>query len=106
MGFSGPAAASRTVAGINDTMNQSTSTPEPDDLSNEVWTMDDVTAFLRITPAQVRRLMGVDQTFPMPAQVSPRVWRWERAAVQEWLRSGSEQEWRGGSEPRSIVERV
>jgi hypothetical protein len=67
------------LAGINDPMNQPTSTTGSD---AAVWTMDDVTAFLRITPAQVRRLMGVDQTFPMPAQVSPRVWRWERAALQ------------------------
>jgi predicted DNA-binding transcriptional regulator AlpA len=95
------------LAGINDPMNQPTSPTGSDDLSSAVWTMDDVTAFLRITPAQVRRLMGVDQTFPMPAQVSPRVWRWERAAVQDWLRSGSaKQGQRDRSEPRSIVERV
>jgi predicted DNA-binding transcriptional regulator AlpA len=95
------------LAGINDPMSQPTSTTGTDDLSSAVWTMDDVTAFLRITPAQVRRLMGVDQTFPVPAQISPRVWRWERAAVQEWLRSGSATRPRSvTSEPRSIVERV
>lgn len=104
---SGAAGASGALAGINEPMNQPTSTPGSDDLSCDVWTMDDVIAFLRVTPAQVRRLMGVDETFPVPAQVSPRVWRWERAAVQEWLRSGSATRPRGvTSETRSIVERV
>lgn len=69
--------------------------------------MADVAAFLRVTPAQVRRLIGTDRAFPVPARISSRVWRWERGAVEEWLRCGSCRSAHSatGAE-KSIVERV
>lgn len=82
--------------------------PNPDALADKaVWSMADVANYLRLDRRQVRRLLGVDETFPQPVWVSPRVCRFDAGAVREWIRDGgSPTPQLAANAGRRIVERV
>jgi predicted DNA-binding transcriptional regulator AlpA len=82
--------------------------PNPDNLIDAaVWSMADVASYLRLDRRQVRRLLGVDATFPRPVWISPRVCRFDAASVRGWVRDGgSPTPQLAANSGRRIVERV
>lgn len=55
----------------------------PDDL----WTVDDVAAYFKVTARTIREWREVDATFPAPLDLPGRSVRWYRRDVVEWALS-------------------
>jgi len=51
---------------------------------NDLWTIDDVAAYFRVTPRTVREWRAQEATFPQPRDLPGRSVRWYRPDITEW----------------------
>lgn len=57
------------------------------DVPNDLWTVDDVADYFKVTPRTIRGWREQDVTFPLPLDLPGRSLRWYRKDIVEWALS-------------------
>lgn len=54
------------------------------DTGDELWTIEDVADYFKVTPRTIREWRDIEATFPQPLDLPGRSVRWYRPDIAEW----------------------